>query len=171
MNSTPLVLGIDPGISRTGWGIVSRTRGGISCQGFGVLRPRGAGLGARLRSIVELLGEVLATHSPTEAAVEDIFHHRNARSAFVLGQARGAALVALATAGLEPAAYAPAMVKRVVTGMGNADKLQVARAVGAILGVNAPQDAQDALAIAMCHVLAGGARQMIRAGLKQCAEK
>lgn len=134
----------------------------LVCSACGVILPRGEHLAARLASLRATLADVLARHAPTEAAVEDVFHHRNARSAFVLGQARGAALVALAEAGLEPAAYPPAMVKRVVTGSGAADKAQVARAVRAIFGVDAPADAADALAVAACHVLAGRARHLLR---------
>ena len=95
--------------------------------------------------------------------MEDIFHCKNARSAFVLGQARGAVLVALAESGLEPEAYAPAMVKRVVTGSGRAEKGQIGRVVMAILGIErVPADAADALAIAICHLLAGQARRLMR---------
>lgn len=163
------MLGIDPGIARTGYGLITREGGRLLYVVAGVIRPKGKTLSERLLSLREQLGAVIGSCSPTEAAVEDIFHHRNARTAFVLGQARGAILLSLAAAGLEPVAYPPAMVKRVVAGSGRAEKAQICRAVSAILGgrgiaglpVDSPSDAYDGLALAICHVLAGRARQML----------
>jgi crossover junction endodeoxyribonuclease RuvC len=107
----------------------------------------------RLLLIHRGLLDVLQTHQPSAAAVESVFHSRNARSALKLGHARGAALLTLADAGLEVAEYAPTQVKQALTGSGRADKTQVARMVEMLLGRTGAvrNDATDALAVAICH--------------------
>ncbi|HJL39518.1 MAG TPA: crossover junction endodeoxyribonuclease RuvC, partial [Polyangiaceae bacterium LLY-WYZ-15_(1-7)] len=156
----PRVLGIDPGTRRTGWGVIEPwgPRARVVASGViaaGDKRP----LEKRLRTIHEGLAAVIAEHGPRAVAVEEIFHHKFANAAMKLGHARGVALLAAASADLEVFAYAPSLVKRTVAGRGRADKAQVARLVTAILQLDEtpPEDASDALAIALTHVQASRA--------------
>jgi crossover junction endodeoxyribonuclease RuvC len=152
-----IVLGIDPGSIRTGWGVVRRDGPKLRYVAAGTINAgKDAELPTRLHAIYEALRVVIAEHAPTALAVEDIFHARFAASALKLGHARGIALLVGAQAGLPIAAYPPALVKRSVAGRGQADKLQVARIVGAILGLRdlPAVDATDALAIAITHAQA-----------------
>ncbi len=153
------VLGIDPGSLNTGWGVVEKrgTRLVGIAAGTIVLNPKDA-MEVRLREIFRGLNDVIAEHKPSSVGVEDIFQAKFAQSALKLGQARGVALLAAAEADLPVAAYPPSLVKRTVAGSGRAEKQQVARIVGAILGFkNAPTlDTTDALAIAITHAQAGG---------------
>jgi crossover junction endodeoxyribonuclease RuvC len=149
-----IVLGIDPGSIRTGWGVVRRDGPRFAFVAAGTIDAgKDTELSLRLHEIHSELCRVIATHAPTAIAVEDIFHARFANSALKLGHARGVALLAGAQAGLPIAAYPPALVKRSIAGRGQADKAQVARIVGAILGLRALPDidATDALAIAITH--------------------
>lgn len=151
------VLGIDPGTQRTGWGVVERRGTRMVHHGHGlIVTRRDATLEGRLLAIFEGLAAVLEEYRPGAVAVEDVFHAKHAASALKLGHARGVALVAAARAGLTVQAYPPARVKRVVTGYGAADKVQVARMIAAFLGLAEPPraDAADALAIALCHASA-----------------
>ena len=152
-----IVLGIDPGSIRTGWGVVRREGPRLRFVAAGTIHAgKDAELPVRLHAIYEALRAVIAEHAPTSLAVEDIFHARFAASALKLGHARGVALLVGAQAGLPISAYPPALVKRSVAGRGQADKSQVARIVGAILGLRElPEvDATDALAIAITHAQA-----------------
>jgi len=149
-----IVLGIDPGSNRTGWGVVRREGPAFRYVAAGTIAAgRNAELPERLHAIHRALCEVISEHAPTEMAVEDIFHARFADAAIKLGHARGVALLAGAQAGLPIKAYPPALVKRSIAGRGQADKEQVARIVGAILGMRTLPaiDATDALAIAITH--------------------
>ncbi|MCB9520452.1 MAG: crossover junction endodeoxyribonuclease RuvC [Myxococcales bacterium] len=148
------VLGIDPGSIRMGWGIVEQSGGRLSRVASGVVRCGERPLPERLELIYEAITVACRTHSPTSAAIEGIFHQRSAQSALVLGHARGAALLALRHAKVPVFEYAPALVKKSVTGRGRADKSQVDALVGAMLGRFAAEthDETDALAIAICHV-------------------
>lgn len=151
------VLGIDPGTVRTGWGIVQNDGQRLRGVAAGVIALRESEtLELRLMAIFEGLSEVIATHAPTVCAVEDIFFAKYPAAAMKLGHARGVALVAAARGGLVVTAYPPALVKRTVSGRGNADKQQVARMVGAMLGwAELPSvDATDALAVAITHLSA-----------------
>lgn len=149
------VLGIDPGSRLCGWGIVEMRAGNPASvdNGVFVLADR-LTLADRLAVLFERLNDVLAQLAPTEAAVEGIFQHRNARSALVLGHARGVALMTLARAGLTVAEYTPQQVKKAVTGTGRAEKLQIQQVVAARLRLPEPPqaDAADAVAIALCHL-------------------
>lgn len=147
-------IGIDPGSIRTGWGIVRREGSRLTRIASGVIEAEGASFAARLEHIFRDLQGVLATHRPTEAAIEGIFHHRNADSALKLGHARGVALLALQMAGLDANEYQPMVVKRAVTGKGRATKAQVAELVRLLLGTPpiGGADESDALAIAVCHL-------------------
>lgn len=152
-----IILGIDPGTIRTGWGVVRRDGPRLHYVAAGTIEAgKGGELPARLNAIYEALRGVVAEHAPTAVAVEDVFYARFAGSALKLGHARGVALLVGAQAGLPVAAYPPALVKRSVAGRGQADKTQVARIVGAILGMRSlPEvDATDALAIAITHAQA-----------------
>jgi crossover junction endodeoxyribonuclease RuvC len=149
-----IVLGIDPGSIRTGWGVIRRDGPRLSYIAAGTIHAgKEAELPARLHEIYESLRAVIEQHAPTTMAVEDIFHARFANAAIKLGHARGVALLVGAQAGLAIAAYPPALVKRSVAGRGAADKGQVARIVGAILSLRTLPDidATDALAIAITH--------------------
>jgi crossover junction endodeoxyribonuclease RuvC len=153
MNGT-VILGIDPGLQHTGWGVVVADGPRLGWVGHGVIHPPvGAELATRLGLLVEGLLDVIATYRPGEAAVEETFMANNARSALLLGHARGAALATLAGANLPVAEYAARRVKKAVVGTGGAEKDQVAFMVRRLLpkagAVKA--DAADALAVAICH--------------------
>jgi len=152
---TQLVLGIDPGSTATGWGLVYRERGRYHAVGHGVVRSNArTPIPERLAAIHGGLCDVIAAHTPAVVAIEAIFRHKSSESALRLGQARGVALLAAAQAGLEVHDYNAMTVKKTVSGYGRADKRQMARVVGMLLGTSdpIPSDAADALAIAMTHI-------------------
>ena len=155
----PCVLGIDPGSSRTGVGLVAQDGTRYRLVHQEVVRAAGA-LPERLVQIRRRLAELVAEYHPCAAAMEDVFFGHSVSSVVKLAQARGVALVTLAEAGLDVASYPPAVVKRAVTGSGRADKPQVTRMITAILGLDcAPAaDAADALAVALCHAMHPGWR-------------
>ena len=150
------VLGIDPGTAITGYGVVEDAGGGLKTLAFGVIRtPAGQPLPVRLQSIYRAVRELATEWEPATAAVEELFFSSNVRTAMSVGQARGVTLLALADAGLTVAEYTPLTVKQAVTGYGNADKAQVQEMVRLLLGlaeVPRPDDAADALAVAICHL-------------------
>ncbi len=147
------VIGIDPGLRRTGWGVVDVAGTRIAHVANGTCLSEGAELAARLCSLHVQLTAVLARFHPDTAAVEQTFVNKDAAGTLKLGQARGIALLVPAQAGLAVAEYAPNAVKKVVVGVGHAEKAQVAHMVRLQLpGVEfAGPDAADALAIALCH--------------------
>jgi crossover junction endodeoxyribonuclease RuvC len=147
------VIGIDPGLRRTGWGIVDVGPVCIGHVANGVCCSEGADLAIRLCSLHAQLTEVLRRFRPDAAAVEQTFVNKDAVATLKLGQARGIALLVPAQAGLSVAEYAPNAVKKVVVGVGHAEKAQVAHMVRLQLPgvVLAGPDAADALAIALCH--------------------
>jgi crossover junction endodeoxyribonuclease RuvC len=147
------VIGIDPGLRRTGWGVVDVAAGRIAHVANGVCLSEGVELAARLFSLHVALTAVMQKYAPDAAAVEQTFVNKDASGTLKLGQARGIALLVPAQAGLAVAEYAPNAVKKVVVGVGHADKTQVAHMVrlqfpGVAL---AGPDAADALAVALCH--------------------
>jgi crossover junction endodeoxyribonuclease RuvC len=145
-----LLLGIDPGLAATGWGLIDRDHRVVAC---GTLRTAPGPAAPRLLRIVSGLQAVLASHAVAEAALEELFMGRNATSAIGVAQARGAVLVALAAAGIPVHEYKPAHIKATVTGYGMARKSQMARML-ALQGIKqeAMDDhAADAVAIAICH--------------------
>lgn len=150
------MLGIDPGLAITGYGVVIEDDEGLRRVGSGVLRtPPRTPTPQRLALLYDRLGEIIATHCPDEAAVEELFFATNARTAMAVSQARGVALLALARAGLPIAEYTPLQVKQAVTGYGQADKAQMQEMVRILLGLSEiprPDDAADALAVAICHL-------------------
>jgi crossover junction endodeoxyribonuclease RuvC len=147
------ILGVDPGSRCTGYAVIERRRGELRPVDSGVIRPRAATLAERLSAIHGELVRLIAALRPDGAALEAVFSARNARSALVLGQARGVALAACGQAGIPTAEYAPAQVKSAVAGYGLADKSQVQRMVQRLLGLERPpqSDAADAIAVAICH--------------------
>jgi crossover junction endodeoxyribonuclease RuvC len=155
MSASPIrILGVDPGLRNTGWGIIDARGSRLAFVASGCLHTDSAApIGERLRALLEGLGEVIATFSPREAAVEETFVNRDPQSALKLGQARGIALAAPALAGLAIEEYAANLVKKTVVGNGHADKAQVAMMVRVLLPASfaASKDAADALAVAICH--------------------
>lgn len=150
------ILGIDPGSAVTGYGIVERRSGGLVHVAHGTLRPRDDSLAARLGALHRDVREILDLHRPDVAVVEAVFVAASARSALVLGQARGAALAALAEGNLPVSEYAASQTKQAVTGSGRASKRQVQTMVQRLLGLDRrpATDACDALAAAICHAYA-----------------
>lgn len=151
------VLGIDCGGEYTGYGIVEMYPAGkLCCRTCGAIKlsPREA-LPRRLSRIFAELGAIIEQHQPEEVAIEDVFYSVNVKSALKLGQVRGVAMLAAATAGLEVAEYSPLTIKSSVVGYGRAEKHQVQQMVTRLLDLAAPpepMDASDALAIAICHL-------------------
>ena len=149
------VLGVDPGSRRTGWGVAERRRGGLRCVAAGVVRlaPK-APLADRLELVYDSLAALIDAHGPDAVAVEDVFYAKYANAAIKLGHVRGVVLLLAAQRGLALAEYPPALVKRTVAGRGAADKDQIARLIGAMLGIEADLevDATDALAVAITHL-------------------
>lgn len=148
------VIGIDPGLRRTGWGIVDVAGARVTHVGNGVCTSAGdGGLAERLLALHDQLAAVLARFAPETAAVETTFVSKDAAATLKLGHARGIALLVPARAGLAVAEYAPNEIKKVVVGVGHADKAQVAHMVRMQLPGATPGgfDACDALAVALCH--------------------
>jgi crossover junction endodeoxyribonuclease RuvC len=150
------VLGIDPGLSRCGYGIVARERGNPRALGCGVIRtPPADSLPDRLLALDNDLRDLVAQVRPSAMAVERVLFQTNARTAMSVGQASGLALVVAARAGIPVALYSPNEVKLAVTGDGRADKAAVQMMVTRLLGlaeIPKPPDAADALALACCHL-------------------
>ena len=158
------VLGVDPGTARMGWGIVEGEEEPCLVAYGTLTTPAGQPLAARLHALYQALRQVIALHQPDTGAMEELFFARNVRTAFAVGQARGAALVALAEAGLHVHEYSPLEVKQAVTGYGAAEKTQVQEMVRALLGlaeIPRPDDAADALAVALCHLHSAHIQELI----------
>ncbi|CUH39793.1 Crossover junction endodeoxyribonuclease RuvC [Jannaschia seosinensis] len=147
------VMGIDPGLRACGWGVITVDGPRLRHVANGTCRPTGSDMGTRLCALHVMLTEILATHRPDAAAVEETFVNSGGQSALKLGQARGVAVLVPAQAGLTVGEYAPNTVKKAVVGVGHADKAQVAHMVKMQLPGCDPDsaDAADALAIALCH--------------------
>jgi len=151
------VLGIDCGGEYTGYGVVEMLSGGkLLCLTCGAVKlsPREP-LPRRLSRIYSHLGAIIAQHQPDEVAIEDVFYALNAKSALKLGQVRGVAMLAAASAGLGVAEYSPLTIKSSVVGYGRAEKVQVQHMVTQLLDLSAPPeplDVSDALAVAICHL-------------------
>lgn len=152
------IIGIDPGLRRTGWGVIEVQGSRQAHVANGVCATDGGSLADRLVSLHDQLADVVARYRPQVAAVEQTFVNRDGAGTLKLGQARGIALLVPARAGLEVAEYAPNAVKKAVVGVGHADKRQVAHMVAVRLGAVtlAGPDAADALAIALCHAAHAG---------------
>lgn len=152
------IIGIDPGLNHTGWGIIEKKGNELKFIACGVISvPAKGSLAHRVLQLSNALGGILAQHQPQHAAIEETFATPNGASTLKLGQARGALLLTLAQGGLEAAEYSALHVKKAVVGNGRAEKQQVAHMVGVLLPASRESmagqkaDASDALAIAICH--------------------
>lgn len=150
-----VILGIDPGLAHTGWGVIEQRASVCRCMAYGcVTTPASDSTHLRLATIYEKIGWVIERYHPVELGIEDIFFGINAKTAFATGQARGAALVACSQGGLEVGEYTPQQIKLAVAGTGSATKEQVQYMVRAVLALDhepKPDHAADALAAAVCH--------------------
>jgi len=152
-----LALGIDPGTATTGYGLVRLTQdGSLVAVRYGViLTPKESSAPARLEMLYNQLRGLLKKYKPDTAAVEKLFFSRNVTTAIAVGQARGVVMLSLQQAGIEPLEYTPNEVKQAVAGYGSADKKQVQEMVRALLQLDSipkPDDAADALAVAITHL-------------------
>lgn len=159
-----IVLGIDPGLANTGWGIISTEGPAYRCLAYGCISTHaGEPVAQRLRHIHTELLSVIERYGPGECAVESVYFGANAKSAFATGQARGVALLATADACLGLAEYSPVQIKSVVVGSGTADKAQITYMVRTLLALDhipRPDHAADALAAALCHAHLRGHRAL-----------
>lgn len=150
-----IILGIDPGLANTGWGVVEQSGPTCRCIAYGCISTKpDRSLATRLQTIHGELLTVIDRYRPRECAVESIFFGTNAKTAFATGQARGVALLATAGADLQLAEYSPVQIKKVVVGTGTAQKAQVSYMVRTLLCLDhepRPDHAADALAAAICH--------------------
>lgn len=154
MNAPIRILGIDPGLRRTGWGVIELAGNRLSFVACGsVSTDDKAALAVRLVTIHDGLTEIIDRFRPEEAAVEATFVNKDASATLKLGQARGVAMLVPARASIEVAEYAPNLIKKTIVGAGHSDKRQIRMMVGVLLPKADPQsdDAADALAIAVCH--------------------
>jgi len=153
-----LVIGIDPGTATTGYGLVREREAdsALDCVAYGVIvTPAGQALPKRLQTIYRELRGIIDLYRPDTGAVEKLFFQKNVTTAMSVGQGRGVAMLALAEGGLEVGEYSPREVKLAVAGYGNADKRQMQEMVRVLLELDSvpkPDDAADALAVAICHL-------------------
>ena len=160
------IIGIDPGLRRTGWGVIDYDGVRLGFVACGAVQSEDAeSLGVRLRQLFDGLQEVLARLAPVEAAIEQTFVNRDASATLKLGQARGIAMLVPALLGLPIAEYAPNAVKKTVVGAGHCDKAQIRAMVAHLLPRATPDsaDAADALAIAITHAHSRAYRTLERA--------
>jgi crossover junction endodeoxyribonuclease RuvC len=150
-----IVLGIDPGVANTGYGVVAQRRGRMLALDGGVVQtPPGRDAGGRLAVIHERVGALMDAYRPDALALEDVYFGANTRSAFAVGQARGVVMLAAGQRGVPCHSYTPQQVKGAVCGNGRAPKDQVQRMVQTLLALSElprPDHAADALAVAICH--------------------
>jgi crossover junction endodeoxyribonuclease RuvC len=151
------VLGIDPGTATTGYGLVlKRVDGNLESVAYGTIQtPAGVAAHKRLSLLYQQLNQIILLHKPDSCAVEKLFFQRNISTAIAVGQARGVVMLAISEAGLEMAEYTPNEVKQAVAGYGNAGKRQIQEMVRVLLTLSEipkPDDAADALAIAITHL-------------------
>ena len=164
------VLGVDPGLTRCGLGVVEGSPGRrLDLVAVDVVRtPAAAAVGERLLAVEHVLEEWLDAYEPDAVAVERVFSQHNVRTVMGTAQAGAAAILAASRRGLPVALHTPSEVKAAVTGSGRADKAQVTAMVTRLLGLDTrprPPDAADALALAICHVWRGGATARLQAAL------
>lgn len=161
--ASTFILGIDPGLLRTGWGIISMRGNMLSFVACGVIKPKPSlALADRLHVLHQKLEEVISLYRPHEAAVEETFVSVNGDSTLKLGQARGALLLSLSLAGLPVHEYAATLIKKTVVGVGRAEKNQVIMMVQTLLPAAqvGGADEADALAVAICHASHSGINQV-----------
>ncbi len=149
------VMGVDPGTWSLGYGVVDLDQGRTTMIDYGAIQSRrGRSLAERLNAIFEGLTQLIEQHRPECVAIEDVYHGPNFRSAVRIGESRGVAILAAQRFELPVSEYAPAVVKKSVVGNGNAHKVQIQQMVRSLLALSVlptPDDAADALAIALCH--------------------
>ena len=148
-----MIIGIDPGLAKTGFGIIDEV-GGVRCVRYGMITtPPDVRLHIRVQTIFREIKEILDMYEPDELAIERLFFSRNVSSAIEVSHARGVVLLAAAEYGIKVFEYTPNQIKQAVTGSGRADKKQMQKMVGMLLGIDEkmPVDAADALAAAICH--------------------
>jgi crossover junction endodeoxyribonuclease RuvC len=166
MTTAPIrILGVDPGLRLTGWGVIEAAGSRLSFVGCGSIQTDAAtSLAERLAAIHRALAALVEREAPHEAAIEETFLNRDPQSTLKLGQARGVALASLALSGLPVAEYAANLIKKTVVGVGHAEKQQVAMMVRMLLPAStaATPDAADALAVAICHAQHRAARARAR---------
>ncbi|MCC7129303.1 MAG: crossover junction endodeoxyribonuclease RuvC [Anaerolineae bacterium] len=160
-----LVIGIDPGTATTGYGLVEENEdGSLTAVDYGVITtPADLPMPMRLLELYRQLKQILLLHRPHSGAVEKLFFHRNVTTAISVGQGRGVALLALGEAGLEVGEYTPLEIKQAVAGYGGAGKRQIQQMVQVLLGLESmptPDDAADALAVAICHAHSARVREI-----------
>jgi crossover junction endodeoxyribonuclease RuvC len=162
------ILGIDPGLRITGFGLITVNGTRLQYVTSGCIRMSSVELPARLNVILRDLGSVIAAHEPTEVAIEKVFVNVNPRSTLLLGQARGAAICAAVLAELPVAEYTALQIKQGVVGHGKAAKQQVQEMVRRLLSLPAAPsaDAADALACAICHAHGGGGLRGLAGGVR-----
>lgn len=157
------ILGIDPGIGRTGWGIIGVEKGELSVESYGCIETSmKTPVEKRLQEVYERIEQLIEEYKPDEFAIEELFFNTNAKTALVVGQARGVILLAAAEKNLPIAVYTPLQVKIAVTGYGRAEKAQVGMMVKTLLklaSVPKPDDTADALAVALTHAFSHKVRQ------------
>ncbi|SEG54341.1 crossover junction endodeoxyribonuclease RuvC [Bosea lathyri] len=164
MASAIRILGLDPGLRKTGWGVITSEGSKLSFVACGCVESDGTlTLAERLRQLHEGLTSVITSFDPDEVAVEETFVNRDPQSTLKLGQARGIALVVPALAGLGVAEYAANLVKKTVVGVGHADKKQIQMMIRVLLPKAEAKsaDAADALAVAICHAQHRGMRTLV----------
>ena len=159
-----IIMGIDPGLAITGFGIIRYQKNQFSVIQYGVIRTAAkTPLPERLLAIHQGIHTLANRYQPQAAAVEELFFNTNAKSAFLVGQARGVAVTSAASCGISIFEYTPLQVKQAVAGYGRADKQQVQQMIKTLLHLNEiprPDDAADALAIAVCHAHTGHFQQL-----------
>lgn len=155
MATERIILGIDPGLANTGWGVISQQGARLACLAYGCVSTSSQlELSVRLAKIHEQIGAVIQRYEPTCVGIETVWFGQNITAAFATGQARGAALVACAQAGLSVGEFTPKQIKLAVVGAGGAEKEQVQYMVKQLLSLNSvpkPDHAADALAAAICY--------------------
>ncbi len=149
-----IILGIDPGIGRTGWGVIKKNGSKLEAVAYGCIETAvNSPAAERLEYLFGELNRVVSSYKPSVAGIESLIFNTNAKTAMAVGQARGVLLLALVKAGVEIREFTPLQVKQAVTGYGRAEKLQVQKMVKTLLHlekVPKPDDAADALAVAIC---------------------
>lgn len=150
-----LILGVDPGIARTGWGIVKVESSKFKVENYNCIETLARlDSSQRLKYIYDSVADIIKKHKPDVMAVEELFFNTNAKTAFIVGQARGVVLLSASKENLPVAIYTPLQVKIAVTGYGRAEKSQIGQMVKIILKLNTipkPDDVTDALAVALTH--------------------
>ena len=162
------ILGLDPGTATTGYGIIDVDRGELRLVAYGaILTPAGDPPERRLQSIFRQANDLINTYNPDRAAVEQLFFGRNITTALAVGQARGVLMLALANAGIPMSEYSPPKIKEAVTGYGKAEKAQIQLMVRHLLDLQEtphPDDAADALAVAITHARYVAFQDAVEAG-------